>query len=454
MITSLLACFLATGTLIASTNVADKTDIKNVTYAAKTEDFTSLSWHNDNKSFDENTKLLFDKYSIDYNEALSSQDVYIQDEYVYVDDLSKDIIESKIQSYKDYENDETHKDRYVRFITKAYAIGFYDGNVVYHIKVTTEQKKRFKINKVDNLIIRHGANAVSFTNKGYKASGVKWIPNTIITASNQPPIVNVTYERLEPKYSLYGVCYDFDPDSKSMRDLISVTADYYMVATDYTEVQPIYVHNFDLFIDSVSISFGPVGVSMPTGKHASIMEGTPLSLKGYSDKVLKNIKLNPSDYGFESQYYFYKKEKNIEIDGVHISTSRLRCGYIVEKYINLSPDRINAGEAYLELHFDSYVYSMSTELSFWGITENLASNLNDKAAIQYLDNNGKWIDCYDILNNNISSDRNNLTKVSLDIISGTKGIRFYAKKDKPTHTWNKGRICIGKTVFKTIDIEF
>lgn len=80
--------------------------------------------------------------------------------------------------------------------------------------------------------------------------------------------------------------------------------------------------------------------------------------------------------------------------------------------------------------------------------------MNDKAAIQYLDKNGKWIDCYNILDNNISRDRNNLTKVSLDIISGTKGIRFYAKKDKPTHTWNKGRICIGKTVFKTIDIEF
>lgn len=364
MITSLLSLTVAAAAVIANTNIADKNDISNVSYTAKTEDFTSLSWHNDNKSFDENTKLLFDEYSIDYNEAISSQDVYIQDEYVYADDLSKNIIESKIQSYKDYGNDETHKGGYIRFITKAYAIGFYDGNIVYHIEVTIEQKKKFKINRVDNLIIRHGANAVSFTNKGYTASGEMRIPNTIITASDQPPIINVTYERLEPKYSLYGVCYDFNPDNKSLFDMNSVTANYYMVATDYTEVQPIYVHNFDLFLDSVSISFGPVGVSMPTWKHVSIIEGTPLSLKGYSDKELKNIKLNPSDYGFESQYYFYKKEKNIDADGVHISSSRLRCGYIEEKYINLSPDRINAGEAYLELHFDSYVYSMSQNCHF------------------------------------------------------------------------------------------
>lgn len=59
MITSLLSLTVAAAAVITNTNIADKNDISNVSYTAKTEDFTSLSWHNDNKLFDEKTKSFF-----------------------------------------------------------------------------------------------------------------------------------------------------------------------------------------------------------------------------------------------------------------------------------------------------------------------------------------------------------------------------------------------------------
>lgn len=47
--------------------------------------------------------------------------------------------------------------------------------------------------------------------------------------------------------------------------------------------------------------------------------------------------VSPSDYGFEEQYFFYEKTKNVTVDNLTFETQRLRTGYIEEEVINLSP---------------------------------------------------------------------------------------------------------------------
>ena len=289
------------------------------------------------------------------------------------------------------------------------------------------------------------------------------IPYSTYYAFDTTPEKGAIDKALLPNFETgNGVYYEFKVEgSKSMNsqpfniyDNFTITADYYLVATDSTSVQPIYVHNYSPFIDSVSISFGPIGTSISTDNFTSKMEGKPLSLKGYNNRTeLQIVKLNPADYGFESQYYFYDKKKDINTEFGNITSSRLRCGYIEESTINLSPNRKNAGEAYLKLYFDSYVYELETNLSLWGKSENLLYQLGDRSIIQYLDSSGNWIDCYDILANNISTDRKNPDTISVNIPVFTKAIRFYAKKNNPTSDWNRGRLCIGETTYYTARIK-
>ena len=50
-----------------------------------------------------------------------------------------------------------------------------------------------------------------------------------------------------------------------------VTGDYYIAPTDITEIQPVYVHNHNWFIDSLSISLGPIGVGISIDDFADVM---------------------------------------------------------------------------------------------------------------------------------------------------------------------------------------
>lgn len=62
------------------------------------------------------------------------------------------------------------------------------------------------------------------------------------------------------------------------------------------------------------------------------------------------------------------------INGTQIKTSRLRTGYIQKEKIVLSPDRKNAGCAFLEYELPTKAYAIEVELSMWSSKENIDLN--------------------------------------------------------------------------------
>lgn len=441
----------------------------------QTENLTNIQWHNNSRSLsnDNNSLKLFDKYSIDIEEAERSLDVYIQEEYVPFEEIipvdyvnaNSDIALMNLGDSQEQEFE--HNEGYIKFVTKAYALGFYDGQIVYHIEVTTEQLKSFFVNKNDNLIIRHGSNAVTLNHQNCPAKGRKITPVTIYTAF-QEPVRADEIEDLSPNYSCAdgGVYYTFSvggPSSSGDTTSViygntTVVADYYLTATDTTAVQPTYVHNQSWFVESLSISFGPIGASVNVNKSHDTIDGTIMNLKGYAKRITQNVyTLNPVDWGFEGRYYFQSEglkctTKTLENDFT-ISTERLRCGFIEGEYINLSPNRLNAGDAYLQLTFNKPIYEINTYLSFWSAAEGLYFINGDYAYLQYLDANGNWITFIDLLTSNLPTDRTAQKYFEYEFIEGTYGIRFIAHKENPTTGRNKGRICIGKTKFITCEID-
>lgn len=465
---------LGSGATAVPVQQTDAENMNKILIQKQTKNLTSAEWHNEQYpiSKDEDTLTLFENYSIDIEEAQKSSDIYIQEEYVpfeeiipveYLDTYSgislMNIGTSQEQEY-------VHNDGYIKFITKAYALGFYDCKIVYHVEVTTEQLRGFIINKNDNLIIRHGYNSVTLNHQDYPAKGQRVTPCTMYFAGRDPVIAD-EIEILSPNYSCSdgGVYYTFSAGgASSMGDTSTVIygntkvkADYYLAATDTTEVQPVYVHNQKWFIESLSISFGPIGAGISAGSNTDIMEGTTMNLKGYSNRINQNVHvMNPVDWDFDGRYYFQneglKQTTTVLENDFTISTERLRCGYIEEEYINLSPNRYNAGDAYLEMNFNKPVYELDIYLSFWSASESLFFINDDYAYLQYLDSNGNWKTRLDLLRADLPEDRTAPKYYEFDFIEGTYGIRIVAHKQTPNTNRNKGRICIGETKFITCEI--
>lgn len=162
--------------------------------------------------------------------------------------------------------------------------------------------------------------------------------------------------------------------------------------------------------------------------------------------------ISPNEWGFDARYYFENeglKTNTVNIGDLSIQTERLRCGYIENQYINLSPDRVGAGEAYLDLTFNEDIYQMNTNLSFWSNNERLLLLYGDSAYIKYVDASGTWQTALDILSSNLSDDRTAQDYHELLFPNGTRRIRIEAHKNYPTSDRNKGRICIGETSFVT-----
>lgn len=164
----------------------------------------------------------------------------------------------------------------------------------------------------------------------------------------------------------------------------------------------------------------------------------------YSTQIL------PSDWQFQEAYYYSEYQTNLTVDGINIQTKRLRCGYIEERYVVLSPRKENAGTAYFEMVFDTAIYGYIVGLCWWGIYE--YQDLGDSSyIIQTLDQYNNWNTDIDLLEEcELNENNENINRLYFEKMGTEKiyGIRFYATST-PYGTWNKGRLCIDDIVLST-----
>ncbi len=158
--------------------------------------------------------------------------------------------------------------------------------------------------------------------------------------------------------------------------------------------------------------------------------------------------ITPSDYGFSSSYTPVELDQNVSLGSLNFSTKRLRCGYIENQYINLSPRKQGFGTAYLDFKFINPIRSLTINISFWSNKE-----MYNSTACAYIKSKpltdtdqDAWVEDIDLLHDVVlSKDRNNQTVINLSFPKKTREIRVYAHfNDMPPPTdRNKGRISIG-----------
>ena len=129
----------------------------------------------------------------------------------------------------------------------------------------------------------------------------------------------------------------------------------------------------------------------------------------------------------------------------------LICGFIENEYVNLSPKRQGAGEAYLEMYFDESVRKFDINLSYWQSLDKLSS-LDSTAYLEVLNSESKWVRATDLINDvNLSTDRTHQETYYYNYVGNEIwGIRIIMTSPA-TGSRNLGRISLGNlTMIHTI----
>lgn len=171
--------------------------------------------------------------------------------------------------------------------------------------------------------------------------------------------------------------------------------------------------------------------------------------RNYIFENIKEYEIKPSCFNVfvnrnnQSQYLNEEESKSVVVNNnLTIDTKRLRCSYIENQYLVLSAKKANAGTAYLEMNFDSYLNYIDFEIGLWSTKEGINAN-NSKILFQYQNGNGDWITIDDMMKADISTKENmNSYQYNLNGYY-TKSIRFIVTVDNPTGSANKGRVVIG-----------
>lgn len=172
---------------------------------------------------------------------------------------------------------------------------------------------------------------------------------------------------------------------------------------------------------------------------------------GYARK----IQVKPYEWGFEERYWFINegvKETALTRKNLTIDTKRLRCGYIKDSYVVLSPRREGAGEAYLEMNFNKPVYAFMYSVCLWSKYE----NLDGSAVIEVKGFDGMWTQSVDLLKDiDLQIRGQGLDRYVVKCITGIYGIRIRCTATAEGTT-NSGRLCFDDFVFCTdfLDIQF
>ncbi len=173
----------------------------------------------------------------------------------------------------------------------------------------------------------------------------------------------------------------------------------------------------------------------------------------YKQNFKNQYMINASDFAKDfvnasgkGQYFFYPVSKAVTLSsGTEVMTERLRCSYIEDKYLVLSPNRINAGTAYLDITFPHPVNRVTFDAAQWSENE---YTTHETLNMQYYDSNG-WNNHVTIDVSDLSKNKENPDSFVVVFPRKTTRIRFYSTIINATADRNKGRV-----VLENINVEY
>ena len=153
---------------------------------------------------------------------------------------------------------------------------------------------------------------------------------------------------------------------------------------------PKVIHNYECNFPSIVNSIFSILVNRNSLQHITIPNGhyemdiNPYRVPFYNltpyfinEFYSNDIYFYGNEFGFRDYYYYETEvsahpgllEGSIEIDDFEIETQRMRTGYIQNEKIVLSPNRDNAGLAFIEFYFSEPIHALIFDISLWSSNE-------------------------------------------------------------------------------------
>ena len=145
------------------------------------------------------------------------------------------------------------------------------------------------------------------------------------------------------------------------------------------------------------------------------------------------------------QYFYYNIPATIYLDeNTRFNTNRLRCSYIENQYVVMSPKRENAGTSYLEFGTFSATQRFTFSAALWGINEDHA---HEEFYIEYYKDN-QWNPHITIDLFKLSKNKDNLDTFVVLFPKNTHQFRLIATHSNPSGQNNRGRIVLDNFNFE------
>lgn len=179
---------------------------------------------------------------------------------------------------------------------------------------------------------------------------------------------------------------------------------------------------------------------------ADILNCPQIGLIRYTINYENSYEFNENDFSEQfinsngnGQYFYYNLDAPVTLsNGKILQTNRLRASYIENQYLVLSPNRKDAGKAYIDLSFPNNVSRLSFDSSLWSSLEGISK---EQFTIEYFQDN-TWKSHININLNNLSTFKDDPDDFVVLFPNNINRIRFLAMHDSPSGDRNKGRICL------------
>lgn len=163
--------------------------------------------------------------------------------------------------------------------------------------------------------------------------------------------------------------------------------------------------------------------------------------------------INKNIYNFPDSYNSTETTSSLTtLDGLAFKTKRLRCGFIHNEYLTISPRKKGFDTAYIDYMFTNPVRKITINISFWSNDERYQSPNVATLLFQWKNlYSDYWDDNLDLLSLNLSTNRNQQSVLELEFQQKTREFRifshFYYTSGKTDR--NKGRVSIGDIIVST-----
>lgn len=185
---------------------------------------------------------------------------------------------------------------------------------------------------------------------------------------------------------------------------------------------------------------------------ADILNDATMGIISYSINYNNCYTIRALDFAEEfvnayggGQYFFHSIAEPVVAQNERIiSTNRLRCSFIENEYLVLSPKRSGAGRAYLDISLPHSASKITFDASLWSYNEDHSS---ENFKIQYFENNN-WVDHLEYDLTKFSKSKNNLKTYNVLLPKNVTEFRFLAEHQNPEGNNNKGRIVLDNLKFE------